>query len=85
MTKSLETPEQIKDAINLAMAESDALDGDCRECQVRRICRVTAEEANQLGRNWNVDMVNGECQGECKAVLEATVNVVGKKHEAIWS
>ena len=85
MTKALETPEQIKDAINLAMAKSDALDGDCRECQVRRICRVTAEEAKQLGRNWNVDMVNGECRGECMAVLEAIVNVVGKKHEAIWS
>ena len=85
MTKTLQTPEQIKDAINLPMANSDALDGDCRECKVRRISRVTAEEANQLGRDWNVSMVNGECRGECMAVLEATVNLVGRKYEAIWS
>lgn len=85
MTKILQTPEEIKDVINLAMAKSDTLDGDCRECQVRRISRVTAEEAKQLGRNWNVDMVNGECQGECLAALEAIVNVVGRKYEAIWS
>jgi hypothetical protein len=71
MTKALQTPEQIKKAINLAMAKSDALDGDCRECQVRRICRDTAEEAKQLGRNWNVNMVNGKCRGDCMAVLEA--------------
>lgn len=85
MTKALQTPQQIKDAINLAMSKSDALDGDCKKCQVRRIRRVTAEEAKQLGRNWNVDMVNGECRGECMSVLGAIVNVVGKQHEAIWS
>lgn len=82
--KTLETPEQIKDAINTAIAGSDALDGDCKECQVKRICRVTEDCAKQLGRNWNVDIVNGECRNGCMEVLEAIVNVVGKKHEAVW-
>lgn len=85
MTKTPKTPEQIKDEINLAMAKSDALDGDCRECKVKRLRRVTEEEAKQLGRNWNIDMINGECRGECVAVLDTIVSAIGKKHEAIWS
>ena len=82
--KKLQTPEQIKNALNVAMSESIALDGDCKGCQVRRIGRVTDEEANHLGRNWNVDMVNGECQGECMAVLEQTAMELGKKVDAVW-
>jgi len=85
MSKDQKTTERIKDEINHAMAESDDLDGDCRGCQVRRICPVTVEEAKQLGRNWNVDMVNGECRGECQKVLRAILDKVGETYEAIWS
>lgn len=84
MTKALQTPEQIKDAINLAMAQSDALDGKCKACQIRRISRVTSEEAKQLGRNWNMGMGSGECRGECMAVLKAVVDQLGREFDAIW-
>ena len=53
-------PEEIIEALNSAISKSSALDGDCVECRVRRIGRVNDEEGSQLGRNWNVDMVNGE-------------------------
>jgi hypothetical protein len=29
-------------------------------------------------------MVNGECRGECIAVLEAAVRLVATKYEAVW-
>lgn len=85
MKKALQTPDRIKDEINVAMANSEELDGDCKECQVRRISRISDVEAKLLGRNWNVDLVNGECRGECMAVLEATVRLLGTKYDAIWS
>lgn len=82
--KALQTPDQIINALNVAMAKSNALDGDCKGCQVRRIGRVTDEEAKYLGRNWNIDMVNGECQGDCMTVLEQTAKELGKKFDAVW-
>ena len=82
--KELQIPEQIKNALNDSMSKSIALDGDCNGCQVRRIGRVTEKEANYLGRNWNVDMVNGECQGDCMAVLEQTAMELGEKIDAVW-
>ncbi|ORE89454.1 hypothetical protein ATO7_06225 [Oceanococcus atlanticus] len=84
MQKTLMTPEEIVNALNSAMANSGALDGDCKECQVRRIGRVTEQEAGQLGRNWNVEMVNGECLGECMAVLTEVAKEVGRKLDASW-
>ena len=66
------------------MAKSDALDGDCKECQVRRVSRLTEEEVTRFGRNWNVDMFSGECRGECLEVLAAELDLLGKKYEAIW-
>jgi len=53
-------------------------------CQVLRICATTEEESKQLGRNWNIDMVNGECQGDCMAVLEQTAKTFGNRYDAIW-
>jgi len=82
--KELQTPDQIKNSLNVTMAKSTALDGDCKECQVRGIGRVTEEEANHLGRNWNVNMLNGECKGDCIAVLEQTAMELGKKVDAVW-
>lgn len=84
MAKTLQTPDQIINVLNAAMAESDALDGDCRECQVRRIGRVTEQEAEQLGRNWNVDMVNGECHGGCMEVLEQKAREIGSQFDVDW-
>ncbi len=84
MGKEVHTPKQIVNELNAAMAESDALDGDCKECQARRIGLVTDEEANLLGRNWNVDMVNGQCDGGCKEVLEQVANAIGEKYDADW-
>lgn len=84
-SKILVIPEKIVVTLNLAMSKSNASDGDCRECQVRRISRLTDEEAGQLGRNWNVDLVNGECQGECTKVLEQLASSVGADFEAAWS
>jgi len=78
------TPEEIKNALNVAMAQSLALGGDCQRCQVKRIARVTEEDAIRLGRNWNVDMVNGECQGDCMTVLEQTSRELGSKIDALW-
>ncbi len=43
------------------------------------------EEAKYLGRNWNVDMVNGECGGDCMKVLEKMAKVIGRKFDAVWS
>lgn len=85
MKKELQTPDQIKNSLNITMAKSKALDGDCKECQVRSIGRVTEEEAKKLGRNWNVNKVNGECQGDCMAVLEQAAKELGKKFDADWS
>ena len=82
--KELKTPGQIKEAINIAMASSEALDGDCKECQARRICQVSEEDQNQLGRNWNIDIFNGECQGDCLAVIEQIARDIGDKYNAIW-
>lgn len=84
MKKVLQTPEQIKEALNIAMATSEELDGDCKKCQVRRIGRVTEDETKQLGRNWNVEMVNGECRGECMALLRDRAKIIGNKYDAIW-
>ncbi len=83
MEKTLITPVQIVTELNTAMAESEELDGDCKECQVRRVGRVTEEEAKYLGRNWNVDMVNGECGGDCMKVLEKMAKVIGRKFDAV--
>ena len=84
MEKPLVNPEEIIEAINEIMSISDALDGDCRECNARRIGRVTDEEEKQLGRDWNVDMISGECKGECSSVLVQAANEVGRKFDAIW-
>lgn len=84
MNKKLRTTEQITEIVNAAMESSETLDGDCKNCRVKRVCRVSEDEARQLGRNWNVDMVNGECRGECMSVLEVTVRDLGKAYEAIW-
>ena len=78
-------PGEIVEALNGAISKSNALDGDCKECRVRRVGRVTDEEEKQLGRNWNVDMVNGECGGECRAVLAEIALAVGKELDASWS
>ncbi|BAV32766.1 hypothetical protein SCL_0444 [Sulfuricaulis limicola] len=83
--KRVVSPEEIVAVLNKALAESAALEGDCRECQVRRVGRVTDEEARQLGRNWNVDMVNGECGGECYDVLVDIAREVGGALDASWS
>ena len=83
--KKTVSPEEIVEALNSAISTSDALDGDCQECRVRRVGRVTDEEEKQLGRNWNVDMVNGECGGECHAVLVEIALAVGKELDASWS
>ena len=83
--KRTASPEEIVKALNSAISQLDALDGDCRECRVRRISRVTYGEEKQLDRNWNVDMVNGECGGECRAILEDIARAVGKELDAFWS
>ena len=84
MSKTIKTPKEIVNALNEAMRESNELDGDCRRCQVRRITRITEEEAEQLGRNWNVDLVNDECIGECMGVLEVIARDLGGRYDAIW-
>lgn len=84
-SKKVVAPEKIVITLNLAMSKSNALDGDCRECQVHHISRLTDEAAKQLGRNWNVDLVNGECQGECTKVLEQLARSIGADFEAAWS
>ncbi len=84
MSKTLVSPDKIVAVLNTEMQNSKALDGDCRECQVRRIRRVTDEEAMQLGRNWNVDMVKGECRGGCMEVLQEVARVVGREYDASW-
>lgn len=84
MGKTQQTPEQIMNALNAAMVESDALDGDCRECRVRHIGPVTDEEAQYLERNWNAIVFNGECTGDCMTVLEQTTKVLGNKFDAVW-
>lgn len=83
-SKKRVTPEEIVAALNEAMAHSTALGGDCRECRVRRVGRVTDAEAKQLGRNWNVDMTNGECRGECYELLVAVARDIGGALEAVW-
>lgn len=85
MEKTQQTPDQIVNALNDEMAGSDALDGDCRECKVRHIGRVPDQEAEQLGRNWDVGMVNGECHGGCMEVLEQIVRKIGSQYDADWS
>jgi hypothetical protein len=84
-TKKSVLPNEIVKALNSAISKSDALDGDCQECRVRRVGRVTDEEEKQLGRNWNVDMVNGECVGECRDVLVEIAREIGKELDASWS
>jgi len=66
------------------MANSDELDGDCKKCEVRRISRVTAEEEKYLGRNWDVDMVNGECRA-CMGILENIAKRIGREFDTLWS
>jgi len=53
--------------------------------RVRSVGRVTDEDQKELGRNWNVDMVNGECGGECRAVLVEIALAVGNELDASWS
>lgn len=84
MAKTLVLPDEIVAALNAEMKQSKALDGDCRECRVRRVSRATDHEAQQLGRNWNVDMVNGECRGDCADVLAEVARNVGRKFNAAW-
>ena len=84
MAKTLGSQDEIVATLNAEMKKSKALDGDCRKCQVRRISRVTDHEAQQLGRNWNVDMVNGECQGGCMEALLEVASSVGREFDAAW-
>ena len=84
MAKTLVSPDEIVVIINAEMKKSKALDGDCRECQVRQISRVTEHDAQQLRRNWNVDMVNGECRGGCREVLAEVASGVGREFDAAW-
>ena len=74
--------EKIVVTLNLAMSESNALDGDCRDCQVRRISRLMDEEARQLGRNWNVDFVAASAKVECMKILEQLASSVGADFDA---
>lgn len=85
MSKSSMTTEQIILEVNRMMAASDALDGDCKKCRVKRLSRLTEDDAIRLRRNWNVDIVGGTCRGECMAVLEATIDLLGDKYDAVWS
>lgn len=82
--KKAVSPKTIVDALNCAISKSVALDCDCQECRVRRVRRVTTEEAMQLGRNWNVDVVNDECCGECHAVLVKIALAIGNEMNASW-
>jgi hypothetical protein len=84
MAKMLVLPDQIVAMLNAEMKKSTALDGDCRECLVRRVSRVPDHEAKQLRRNWNVDMVNGECQGDCMEVLQEVAIAVGYEYDVSW-
>jgi hypothetical protein len=84
-SKKFITPEEIKNALNVAMAQSFALGGDCQRCQVKRIAPVTEEDAIRLGRNWNVDIVNDKCIGDCMATLEQTAKDFGSNFDALWS
>lgn len=84
MAKTLVSPEKIVAALNDAMKASKMLDGDCNECRVRRVGRVNDQDAQQLGRNWNVDIVNGDCQGGCMDVLQEVAQVVGREFDVLW-
>lgn len=84
MAKTLASPDEIVATLNAAMKKSKVLDGDCRECQVRRVGRVTDQDAQQLGRNWNVDIVNGDCRDECMVVLAEVARNVGREFDAEW-
>lgn len=85
MLKSYKTPNQIVQEINQLMEKSNELDGDCKACTVRNIICLTDEASKQLGRNWNVNFVRGECPADCISVLENIVKQTGDKFDAIWT
>ena len=85
MSKTLVPCEQIAEMLNAKMKISEALGGDCRECRVRRVGRVTDMDARLLGRNWDVDMVNGECKGDCLEVLREVASVIGNRFDVLWT
>ena len=84
MAKAMVSSDQIVSKINEEMRSTHELGGDCHECQVRRVRPVSDNEAKELGRNWNVDMTNGECFGDCKDVLGAVTRRVGQEVDAKW-
>lgn len=44
------SPEEIVEALNSAISKSTALDGDCRECRVRRVHAVLVDIALAVGK-----------------------------------
>lgn len=77
-------PEELVELINFALAGSEGADGDCKTCKVKSLTRVTTEELNVQSFNWAVRMVNSDCRGDCRVVLEQIVQTVGKNYDAVW-
>lgn len=82
--KELLNQKEIVQKINLALMNSDQADGDCKRCRVKGVARVKDAESIKLGRNWTVDMVNGDCRGDCHTELEKIVSALGKVNEVAW-
>lgn len=82
--KKIVSPEEIVDSLNSALSKSTALDGDCQKCRVHQVNRISNDDAEQLGRNWNIVFMNGECGGGCHAVLVDITRAIGDELEASW-
>ncbi len=84
LAKELKTMDEIIIMINAGMAESDALDGDCKGCRVSGVYKLKdQEDIDRLGRNWELSVANKYCTGECLAVLEYEAKKIARLFDVI--
>lgn len=80
----LAKPDEIVLAINQEIATSDNIDDKCRDCRIRSLRRVSQQEKQALGRNWNVNWIDIHNWSLCETNLIPIIKSVGDRYEADW-
>lgn len=79
MSKIKIPPDELQNKINNEIANSNALDGDCRKCRVRSVVPSTNQHCN-----WDIKYTNEACTSECRTVLKAILHKVANNYDALW-